>query len=157
VADPTEIEIIGSGSWPLGFPDALPRRTTTPLKVLITPQPKAREITANLSDHFAVVAYATSPSAIEAAVLITAGADAYVTRTTDLSAAIQAVCRGETWFSAVAATAVCRLARLTCDPTLQNLTVAARSAASGQPWPLACRALGLVETQSQLQRLRSAL
>jgi DNA-binding NarL/FixJ family response regulator len=157
VAHPTEIEILGSSSWPLGLPDAMPRRTSTPLKVLITPQTKARQIAANLRGHFEVVTYATSPSAIEAAVLIAAGVNAYVTRTADLAAAIHAVCRGETWFSAVAAAAVCRLARLTCDPALQELAVAARSAAAGQPWPQACRALGLNETRRKLQRLRSVL
>lgn len=157
MAQPTEIEILGSNSWPLGLPDAMPRRTSTPLKVLITPQTKAQQITANLRGHFEVITYATSPSAIEAAILITAGANAYVTRTADLAAAIQAVSTGETWFSAEAAAAVCRLARLTCDPTLQELAVAARSAAAGQPWPLACRALGLNETRRKLQHLRSVL
>jgi len=127
------------------------------MKVMVTPRTRARETIATLTGQSEVIVFATEPSAIEAAVLITAGANAYVTSEAELGDAVTALGLGDTWFSAVAATAVCRLARLTRDPALHGIAIAARAAAAGQPWPAACHAAGLTTTQSHLHRLRRRL
>ena len=124
---------------------------------MVTPQPRAGRTIAQLHRRFHVVVYATDPSAIEAAVLIAAGADAYVANPRDLRSAVSAIGVGETWFSPVAAAAVCRLARLAGDPSLLDLAAAARATAAGHPWQVACQSLGLRATQSDLHRLRQHL
>src|SRR5450759_4942646 len=156
MAGQQRIRVIGPEPWPTGFAVALPQHAATPITVMITPRPQARTIITDLGGHSDVVVWARDPSAIEAAVLITAGANAYVTDLNNLAAAIRAVTLGEAWLSAVAAVAVCRLARITGDQGLDRLSVAARAAASGQAWPLACRAVGVTGTRSLLMQLRRA-
>jgi DNA-binding NarL/FixJ family response regulator len=151
------IEVIGPEPWPVGFTGALPRHAAIPIAIIITPRPEARTTIADLEGHTEVVVWASDPSAIEAAVLITAGANAYVTDLNDLVAAVRAVSSGEAWLAPVAAAAVCRLARVTRDPGLYELSVAARAAAAGQGWPLACRAAGATQTRSLLMQLRRQL
>ena len=157
MAGQRRIGVIGPDPWPIGFAGALPQHAATPITVMITPRPQARTIITDLEGHSDVVIWARDPSAIEAAMLITSGASAYVTDLSDLAAAIRAVTSGESWLSAVAAVAVCRLARITGDSGLDELSVAARAAASGQAWPLACRAAGATGTRSLLMQLRRAL
>ena len=151
------IQVIGPEPWPVGFANALPRHTAIPITVIITPHPHARTTIADLAGHVEVVVWAIDPSAIEAAVLITAGANAYVTELDDLASAVQAMSSGEAWLAPVAAAAVCRLARITRNPGLYELSVAARAAASGTAWPLACRAAGITHTRSLLMQLRRQL
>src|SRR5450756_1627362 len=146
VAGKSRIEITGPEPWPVGFAGALPRSSAIPVRILIAPQPRARTSIAELRGRREVVVWASDPSAIEAAVLITAGANAYVTDLDDLASAVRAVSSGEAWLAPVAAAAVCRLARITGDPGLYELSVAARATAAGHPWPLACRAAGLTDT-----------
>src|SRR5664280_2355042 len=147
VARRTGIEITGPELWPVGFAGALPRSSAIPVRILIAPQPRARTSIAELRGRREVVVWASDPSAVEAAVLITAGANAYVTELDDLMAAIRAVTSGEIWLAPVAAAAVCRLARITRDPHFDKLSVAARAATLG-PWrplgrrPRACRSAG---------------
>jgi DNA-binding NarL/FixJ family response regulator len=154
VAGKTGIEITGPEPWPVGFAGALPRSSAIPVRILIAPQPRARTSIAELRGRREVVVWASDPSAVEAAVLITAGANAYVTELDDLAAAIRAVTSGEIWLAPVAAAAVCRLARITRDPHFDKLSVAARAAARGQAWPLACLSTGLTQAQSLLTELR---
>jgi DNA-binding NarL/FixJ family response regulator len=151
------IQVIGPEPWPVGFAGALPRHTVIPITVMITPRSHARTAIADLAAHTEVVVWASDPSSIEAAVLIMAGANAYVTDLDDLASAVRAVSSGEAWLAPVAAAAVCRLARITGDPGLYELSVAARATAQGQPWPLACRATGLSGTQSLLMQLKRRL
>ena len=151
------IEIVGARPWPIGLLRALPRRSAVPVQVLITPQPHARTSIAELRGHKEVVVWAQDSSAVEAAVLIAAGANAYVTQLGDLAAAVRAVSTGETWLAPVAAAAVSRLARSSANPAFTSLSAAARAAAAGQPWPLACRSIDLRHTQSLLQQLRLQL
>jgi DNA-binding NarL/FixJ family response regulator len=151
------IEVIGAEPWPVGFAGALPRHTATPLTIIITPRPQARTTIVDLAGHAEVMVWASDPSAIEAAMLIIAGANAYVTDLNDLAAAARAVSSGEAWLSPVAASAVCRLARVTRDPGLSEFAVAARATAAGQAWSLACRSAGIAQTQSLLMQLRRQL
>jgi DNA-binding NarL/FixJ family response regulator len=153
----SRIEILGPAPWPVGLIDALPRYAPIPLRIMITPQRHAQSIVAGLRGHPEVVIWASDPSAIEASMLIAAGASAYVTELKDLVTAVRAVSSGEAWLAPVAATAVCRLARITLDPGLDSLAAAARAAAGGQPWPLACRSTGLAQTRSLLTQLRRQL
>ena len=157
MAGQQRIEVIGPEPWPVGFAGALPRHAAIPIAIMITPRPHARTAIADLAGHTEVVVWASDPSAIEAAVLITAGANAYVTDLDDLASAVRAVSSGEAWLAPVAAAAVCRLARITRDPGLYELSVAARATAAGQPWPLACRAVGATGTQSLLMQLKRQL
>jgi DNA-binding NarL/FixJ family response regulator len=154
VAAWSTIEIIGPEPWPVGFIHTLPRYAPIPLRIMITPQRHAQTIVAGLRGRPEVVVWASDPSAIEAAILIAAGVNAYVTELDDLAAAVGAVSSGEAWLAPVAAAAVCRLARITRDPSLDRLSAAARAAASGQPWALACRSTGLTQTRSLLTHLR---
>ena len=157
MASQQKIEVIGPEPWPAGFAAALPRHRAIPITVMITPQPHARATIADHAGRAEVVVWASDPSAIEAAVLITAGANAYVTDLDDLAEAVRAVSTGEAWLAPVAAAAVCRLARIIGDPGLYELSVAARATAAGQPWPLACTAAGLSGTQSLLKQLKRRL
>jgi DNA-binding NarL/FixJ family response regulator len=157
VAGQQKIEVIGPDPWPADFTVALPRHASIPVTIMITPRPHSITTIADLAGHAEVVVWASDPSAIEAAVLITAGANAYVTDLDDLASAVRAVSSGEAWLAPVAAAAVCRLARITGDPGLYELSVAARATAAGQPWPLACRAAGLSGTQSLLMQLKRRL
>jgi len=157
VAREQKIEVIGPEPWPVGFASALPRHASIPITIMLTPRPHAITTIADMAGHTEVVVWARDPSAIEAAVLITAGANAYVTDLNDLAAAVRAVSSGEAWLAPVAAAAVCRLARVTCDPGLYELSVAARATAQGQGWPLACRAAGATQTGSLLMQLRRQL
>jgi DNA-binding NarL/FixJ family response regulator len=157
VASQQKIEVIGPDSWPAGFASALPRHASIPVTIMITPRPHAITNIADLAGHGEVVVWASDPSAIEAAVLITAGANAYVTHLDDLASAVRAVSSSEAWLAPVAAAAICRLARIIGDPGLYELSVAARATAAGQPWPLACRAAGATRTRSLLMQLRRQL
>ena len=150
-------EVIGSQPWPTGFRRALPPRTGRPVKIVVTPLALALRTVADLDSPRDVIIYSTEPSAVEAALLIAAGANAYVTTPRELRHAVAALERGDTWFSPVAATAVCRLARITRSQDLDAFAVAARAAAAGRSWPGACRAVGLAETGSHLHRLRQRL
>jgi DNA-binding NarL/FixJ family response regulator len=116
VAGQQKIEVIGPDLWPAGFASALPRHASIPVTIMITPRSHARTAIADLAGHTEVVVWASDPSAIEAAVLITAGANAYVTDLDDLPSAVRAVSSGEAWLAPVAAAAVCRLARITGEP-----------------------------------------
>jgi DNA-binding NarL/FixJ family response regulator len=151
------IRVIGPEPWPAGFGGALPQHAAIPISMLITPRPHARTTIADLAELTDVVVWASDPSAIEAAVLIAAGANAYVTELDDLAVAVQALSSGEAWLAPVAAAAVCRLARVTRDPGLSELAVAARAAAEGQGWLLACRSSGVTQTRSLLIQLRRQL
>jgi DNA-binding NarL/FixJ family response regulator len=157
MAGQQRIEVIGPEPWPVGFAGALPRHAAIPIAIMITPRSHARTAIADLARHTEVVVWASDPSAIEAAMLITAGANAYVTDLNDLAAAARAVSSGESWLSPVAASAVCRLARVTRDPGLSEFAVAARATAAGQAWSLACRSAGVTQTQSLLMQLRRQL
>jgi DNA-binding NarL/FixJ family response regulator len=154
VAGAPLIEITGPEPWPIGLREALPRRSAIPIRIMITPQPHARCTIADLQGHPDVLVWATDPSAVEAAVLIAAGANAYVTEPKDLAAAVEALNSGEAWLAPVAAAAVCRLARNTRNPAFDKLSVAARTTAGGQAWLLACRATGLTQTRYLLTQLR---
>jgi hypothetical protein len=151
------IEVTGPEPWPIRLARALPRYSAAPLRVMITPQPYARITIEALHGQPQVLVWASDPSAVEAAVLIMAGADAYVTHTDDLADAVQALDSGETWLAPVAAAAVCRLTRLIRDPDFDEFSAAARTAAAGQPWPLVCRSTGLTRTGSVLTQLRRRL
>jgi DNA-binding NarL/FixJ family response regulator len=157
VAGQQKIEVIGPDPWPAGFAGALPRYASIPVTIMITPRPHTSTTIADLAGHAEAVVWASDPSAIEAAVLIAAGASAYVTELEDLAVAVQAVSSGEAWLAPVAAAAVCRLARVTRDPGLSEFAVAARAAASGMAWPLACGAAGVTQTRSLLMQLRRQL
>jgi len=152
-----KIEVIGAEPRPVGFAAALPRYAAIPITVMITPRSHASTAIADLEGHAEVLVWACDPSAIEAAVLIAAGASAYVTELEELAVAVQAVSWGEAWLAPVAAAAVCRLARVTRDPGLSEFAVAARAAASGLAWPLACGAAGVTQTRSLLMQLRRQL
>jgi DNA-binding NarL/FixJ family response regulator len=151
------IEFIGPEPWPAGFAGALPRHSTIPVTIIITPRSHARTVIADRAGRTEVVVWASDPSAIEAAVLIAAGANAYVTDLDDLPLAVEAVSSGEAWLDPVAAAAVCRLARVTRDRGLSELAAAAKAAAAGQGWPLACHAMGVTQTRSLLMQLRRQL
>lgn len=135
----------------------LPRHTAIPIRIIITPQLHACTTIAGVPGHAEAVVWARDPSAVEAAVLVAAGANAYVTDLVDLAAAVDAVCTGETWFAPVAAAALCRLARNIQDHDFETLAAVARAAAQGRPWPLTCRSAGLEQTQAVLARLRQQL
>jgi DNA-binding NarL/FixJ family response regulator len=151
------LEILGIEPWPPRLSRELPRRTRRPVTLLVTPRANAITCVADRYGGRDVVVLATDPSAVEAALLIQAGADAYLTDAADLPEAIEALAAGEAWLSPVAATAVCRLARLTGDPAFDLLAALARAVAAGQSWPTARRASGLTDTRSALARLRRML
>src|SRR5664280_2198734 len=154
VARRTGIEITGPELWPVGFAGALPRSSAIPVRILIAPQPRARTSIAELLGRREVVVWASDPSAVEAAVLITAGANAYVTELDDLTAAAATGASQISPEVTARMAAVCRLARITRDPHFDKLSVAARAAARGQAWPLACLSTDLTQTRSLLTQLR---
>jgi len=89
------IQLVGRRPWPPGLTGALPRAAATPIRLVITPQSGAQAAVAGRADSVQTIVYSTDPSIVEAAILITAGANAYVTHHSDLGAAIQAVGAGE--------------------------------------------------------------
>lgn len=151
------IQITGPQPWPVGLARSLPTSSSIPVRVVLTPNPRSRATIVTASDQPQVIVWSGDPSAVEAAVFIAAGANAYVTSLTDLAAAVDAVCTGETWFAAVAAAAICRLARNTRHQDFDALAAAARAAAQGLPWSLACRSAGLEQSQDVLTHLRRRL
>ena len=104
-----------------------------------------------------IVVVSTDPSAVEAALLLQAGADAYLSDPATLGPAIRGLRDGRVWLSPVGAVGLCRLARLPGDPAFDLLAAAARLAATGRPWPAVCRTLGLRGTRQTLRALRRAL
>jgi DNA-binding NarL/FixJ family response regulator len=151
------VEILGIEAWPPQLTGRLARRSSGLLTVVVTPRADSITSVQERYPQRDIVILATDPSAVEAALLIHAGADAYVTDPAELRGAIDALSSGEAWMSPVAASAVCRLARLPGDPAFDRLAALARVAAGGQPWPSARRALGLTGTRSALAELRQAL
>ena len=151
------IQVVGRQPWPPGLTRALPRTAATPIRLVITPQPGAQAAVAERADSVQTIVYSTDPSIVEAAILITAGANAYVTHHSDLPAAVQAVSAGEVWLAPVAAAAVCRLIRAAEDSTLDTLAAAARAAAAGQPWDTARQAADITNTINLLATVRQRI
>jgi len=151
------IEIIGTEPWPGHAARQLGGRRTRRLSLLIAPAAGSFAAVRERYPERDIVVLAAEPSAIEAALLIYAGADAYLTDSGDLRSAVESLAAGEAWLSPIAAAAVCRLARLAGDPDLDRLAGIARAVAGGHPWPTVRRASGLSGTRSALARLRRLL
>lgn len=156
MARPQAIEILGTEPWPLPLRRVPVNRGTRPQTLLITPFVGSVAAIARRYPRHDVVVLSTKPSAVEAALLIHAGADAYLTDLADLRGALEALAAGEMWLSPVAATAVCRLARLPGDPAFDRLATFARAVASGQP-PRSGGGSGLSGTRWTLAKLRRLL
>lgn len=150
-------EIVGPDPWPARLRSGLPRHSSVPVGIVVTPQPRARAIVSELRICAKVIIYATDPSVAEAAVLAAVGAVAYVSEVDDLAAAVRSVTVGGAWFSPVAAAAVCRLARMTRDPAFDALAAAARATAAGRSWSVACLSVGVPDSARQLERLVQSL
>jgi len=148
-----DTEIVGRLPWQ----SRLPGRTPGGLTVLITPRVGAVRAVAERYPHRAIAVLATDPSVAEAAVLIHAGADAYLTDVGDLASAVEALRDGRAWMSPIGAAAVCRLARLPGNPAFDTMAAAARAAAAGEPWQRAFRIAGGSPARSMFAALRSAL
>ena len=71
------IQLVGRRPWPPGLTRALPRAAATPIRLVITPQSGAQAAVAERADSVQTIIYSTDPSIVEAAILITAGANAY--------------------------------------------------------------------------------
>lgn len=152
------IEIIGTEPWPGNAARLLGGgRRTRQLSLLIAPAAGSFAAVRERYPERDIVVLATEPSAVEAALLIYAGADAYLTDSGDLGSAVDSLSTGEAWLSPVAAAAICRLARLPGDPAMDRLAGLARAVAAGQSWPAVRRASGLSDTRSALARLRRLL
>lgn len=157
MAGSRQVEILGIEAWPTRLTGRLARRSSGVLTIVVTPRAGSIASVKERYPQRDIVVLASDPSAVEAALLIHAGADAYVTGPAELRDAIDALGTGEAWMSPLAATAVCRLARLPGDPAFDRLAALARVVAGGQPWQSARRALGLTSTRSALARLRQVL
>ena len=148
-------EILGPPPWPLRLSELHGR--THALTMVVAPHPGALAAVRERYSRRDIVVLSTAPSTVEAALLVEAGADAYLTDLAELEPALAALRAGQAWLSAVAAAAVCRLARLPGDCAFDQLAAAARLAAAGRPWPTVCHTVGIADTRATLAALRVAL
>jgi hypothetical protein len=150
--------VLADPAWEDRVRRALGHRSPTELTVFVTPRPGVvGEVQRTAATGARALVFARDASLAEAALVIAAGADGYVTELAMLNFASRRVADGEGWFDPVAAAAVARLARLSGNARHDPLTVAARLAAAGRPWHEAQAAAGAVDAGVLLARLRDRL
>ncbi len=100
--------------------------------------------------------WSEQPSAVQAAVVLAAGADSYCALEPDLLGLAFRCARGP-YLDAAGAAGLLQLCRLVSDRSFDTLAAVARATATGTPWERACRASNVSQPRKALRGLRAQL